>query len=189
VPRDTLLAKVAPRGVVAGVREHRQFFSVSITGFGSTIRRRQRVLRRVRLRRPPDVRGRRSGQRFPSGPIWGTSWGTKQAVLQKSMDKQHVIERCRRTPSPPFTAILPIFPRSLGAASRRSPALGVGRGFRNFRYRYANRGYRMGGPWRGLAQLAQPVLTDGKCWWLKLWSPLEGHPEEAERCAWRRSSA
>lgn len=26
MPRDTLLAKVAPRGVVAGVREHRQFF-------------------------------------------------------------------------------------------------------------------------------------------------------------------
>jgi len=50
-----------------------------------------------------------------------------------------------------------------------SPALGVGRGFRSFRYRYANRGYRMGGPWRGLAQLAQlaqPVLADGKRWWL-----------------------
>src|SRR5882757_8041650 len=50
----------------------------------------------------------------------------------------------------------------------------------------------MGGPWRGLAQLAQlaqPVLTHGKRWWLKLWSPVEGHPKKAERCAWRRSSA
>jgi hypothetical protein len=189
VPRDTLLAKVAPRGVVAGVREHRQFFSVSITGFGSTIRRRQRVLRRVRLRRPPDVRGRRSGQRFPSGPIWGTSWGTKQAVLQKSMDKQHVIERCRRTPSPPFTAILPIFPRSLGAASRRSPALGVGRGFPQFPLPLCQSRVPDGRPMAGLAQLAQPVLTDGKRWWLKLWSPVEGYPKKAERCAWRRSSA
>jgi len=29
----------------------------------------------------------------------------------------------------------------------------------------------------------------GKRWWLKLWSPVEGHPKKAERCAWRRSSA